>query len=348
MSSASAASALVCGNAECNVDTTGVCMEGHSPAEGCPLIDDPDVNFELDDEPEAQLDSYIPPISDALGVHLGEALSETDIRDFLRWRSAKRIAILGDLSSGKTTLMCALWDRYLRGPFADMSFVGSHSLVALEQLSHHSRELSGGVEPDTKRTSIRDGVVYYHLAIAPTGNPDKRVDLMLSDRAGEVYHRVRDNSASAQDLTELNDVDRVVILLDGARVAHLETWANATHGVRQLLRGLLDGGALSTLSNVQIVTTKFDLVRASVNCEEVERRLEMFTKSLLSMFSHRLGSLSFSHVAARPADMLSLPAGLEELLVEWVKPRKDAMFLDVRTLNLNSEFDRILLRTPLS
>lgn len=341
-------STRACGNSECRVAETGVCMEGHVPIEACPHLGDPDVDHNLDDEEHKSSDSPLSLLADFTAVHSGEALTERDVRDFIRWRAARRVAIIGDLSSGKTTLMCALYDRYLRGPFAGMSFVGSRSLVALERRSHYAREASGRVTPDTKRTSHTDGLLYYHFAVAPTGVPTKRVDLLLSDRAGEVYQRVRDDASAAQDLAELKEADRIVLLLDGARVAQIESWTNSIHGVRFLLRALLDGGAIGSTSVVQIVTTKIDLVRAAPDQEEVQKRLERFKANLTENFSQRLRSLTFWEVAARPTDMAQPPVGLDSLLVDWVTPAPLESMSETTSLNIRSEFDRLLLRTTMS
>ena len=322
-------------------------MEAHATNELGQVIGDPDVDLDLEDDPEDVNVQGVDVQQKALLVHGGSSLNNKELGDFLKWRTAVRIAVVGDLSSGKSTLLSSIYDQYLRGGYAGLSFVGSLSVVAFEQLVHYSREASGGVVPDTKRTSITDGLSYYHLALTPTGNPLKRVDLMLSDRAGEVYNRVKDNPDSAEGLSELLHADRVLLLLDGAKLIDDEAWANATQGVRQLLRSLLDGGALGIFSNVKIVTTKYDLIESAQENSEPLSRLEFFLGALKKTFTPRLKCLTFSRVSARPADLSISATGLDELLSDWVTPHHSALGFSMRNIELESEFDRIVIRTPI-
>lgn len=154
------------------------------------------------------------------------------------------MTIVGDRDSGKTTLVAALYDRFLRGPFAGHRFAGSRTLVGLEKRSHYARAESGRAKPDTPRTSISEGLSYYHFAVRSAAAPAARTDVMVSDRAGETYRHARSNSEIVPQLSELPQANRVVLLLDGARTADAVTRAGAIQAVRQSLRAFLDGGAL--------------------------------------------------------------------------------------------------------
>ena len=267
----------------------------------------------------------------------------------LRWRSATFVTVIGDSHSGKTTLICALYDRFLRGPFAGLTFVGSRTLVALERRSHHARIESGRVTPETTRTTIGDGLRYFHLAVARDGLRAPRVDLLLSDRAGEVYRQARDDSSVVSILEEIPRSNRLILLLDGARIADPFERNGALHSVRQTLRVLLDNDALNKNAIVQVVTTKVDLTAAHEDADAIQVLLAAFKERLSADFAERLSSLTFHDIAARDPNGEFQPAhGVAQLIDDWTTPRalhvEQALPVGPR---LETEFDRLLMRTPI-
>src|SRR5262249_22129997 len=157
---------------------------------------------------------------------------------------ATLIAVVGDRDSGKTTILTSLYNCFLRGPFASHLFVGSRTLVGFEKKGHDSRVESGRMEPDTARTSIAEELRYVHLALAPQAKVKARVDLLIADRAGEAYRSARSDSRLVADLIEVASANRVLFVLDGARLSDPALRSGALQSVRQSLRALSDGGAL--------------------------------------------------------------------------------------------------------
>jgi hypothetical protein len=278
----------------------------------------------------------------------GEALSPAEIDQFLLWKPARFVTIVGEFDSGKTTLICALYDRFLRGGFAGHLFGGSRTLVGLEKKSHHSRIESGRVAPDTLRTSLSDGLQYFHLSLVSGNDMQSRVELMLSDRAGEHYRYARNNSDVVSGLIEVKKAHYVALLMDGARIADPVHRSGAMQSVRQTLRAFLDGGALSVISRVQVVTTKVDLLAEIPGKQALDTQLEKFRTGLKTDFGGRLGELSFWEVAARdPHGGFSPAYGMEELLTSWCAYIPAAITRAPLQIALNTEFDRLLLRTPM-
>lgn len=318
------------------------------PPESCPNFnssDDDDLGVYADD---AQVDGATSVVE---GTHVslpaGEALDLAQVAQFLRWRPATFVTIVGDRDSGKSTLICALYDRLLRGPYANMSFAGSRTLVELERRSHYSRADSGRVEPETPRTSLSEGLHYFHIALVPAGH-SARVDLLISDRAGEIYSQARDDSAIITSLVEVPQGDRVVLLLDGRRVSNPVERSNAMQAVRQTLRAFLDNDALGAASIVQVVTTKTDLIAACGDTTHVEEALSLFERRLARDFGPRLRELTFCRVAARdPIGKFEPAHGLDTLLTDWVASRSQSVSPPPPLLILESEFDKLLARTPL-
>ena len=328
---------LVCRKPDCKVPTGGVCSEGHQPPESCP-------NFgELDPIEEEDSSAVYLNTGNTVELPSGEALGVVALEEFLRWRLAKFITIVGEKDSGKTTLICSLYDRFLKGVFSDFAFSESRTLVGLERRSHYSRIDSGGSVPDTAHTSIQEGLQFLHLAIADTGAGYSRHDLMFSDRAGESYRNVQRKPALAKELTEITNAHRVLLLLDGGRVATPTERAGAIQAVRQTLRALIEGGALSSTANVQVVTSKVDLIQSHANRTSLESQLAEFRSQLQQDFGGLLGALTFWDIAARDPTGTLLPAhGLAALVKEWTAISVQRVPPYRRTLTLRTEFERLL------
>ncbi len=343
------AAVLTCGRVECAISKTGVCVEGHNPPESCPtfgrgVVDSVDEFEDGNDE-----DSSAPPVMMPVRVALpsGEPLSPDDVDCFLRWRPVTFVTIVGELDSGKTTLICSLYERFLKGRFANYLFAGSRTLVGFEKRSHHSRIDSGRAAPDTMRTSISDGLRYFHLSLVHESIKGNRIELMLSDRAGETYKKARSNSELVNDLIEVKKAQYVVVLLDGGRLVDPVQRSGAIQVVRQTIRALLDGGALTNTSKVQVVTTKIDLVRNIAQQESLKEQVDAFKDKLIKDFAKRLGELSFKEVAARdPHGKLSSAHGIDDLLAIWCSASPPTVFSAPLSVKLNTEFDKLLLRTP--
>jgi hypothetical protein len=269
------------------------------------------------------------------------------VDQFLLWKPVKFVAIVGEFDSGKTTLICALYDRFLKGKFAHYLFAGSRTIVGFEKRLHHSRIDSGRVAPETLRTSLSDGLRYFHLSLVKEDGPLSRVELMLSDRAGEQYLKARSNSVLVDELIEVKKAQHVVLLLDGGRLADPVQRAGAMQAVRQTIRAFLDGGAMTSVSRVQVVTTKIDLLKDVGQNENLKTQLKSFRAGLMKDFAHRLGDLSFWEIAARdPHGELSAAHGMEDLLASWCVTVSSMVSRKPLRVTLNTEFDRLLSRTP--
>lgn len=306
-------------------------------------------DFEIFDEDEEDDDSEGSKSVEQTRLPLpsGEPLSPVEVDRFLLRKPAKFVTVVGEFDSGKTTLICALYEKFLKGSFAGYVFSGSNTLIGFEKRSHHSRVDSGRVAPDTLRTSLHDGLRYFHLSLANGESFKPRIELMLSDRAGEEYEKARGNSSLVDALIEVKKANVVVLLLDGARLADPIQRSGALQAVRQTIRAFLDGGALMKHSKVQVVTTKFDLLQSIQNREKLDAQVEQFQTNLLKDFSNRLGELSFWEIAARdPHGEFSAAHGMAELLMSWCAPTSSSIKPEPLRVALESEFDRLLARIP--
>lgn len=270
-------------------------------------------------------------------------LSLEDADALLRWREASLVAVVGERNGGKTTLVTELYERFLRGPFAGYDFSHSLSLLGFERKSFQSRAESGGEVPDTPRTSKQDGLSFFHLALS--GGADlRRTDLMVSERAGEVYREVRDRPAGAPELVEVRKARTVAFVIDGERIADHRRRAEALASVRNIARAFADSGAIPPDAELQAVTTKCDLLRGDESTAALEA-LAHFEERFAAQYRDRFAAVSTHRTAARdPNGVVEVGEGLEPLLRSWLRPPDRAAAAPSPIPELADEFDRLLTR----
>lgn len=336
-----------CGRPECDVASTGVCMEGNLPVESCPFLGKEDES-DIEDYEESSFAEELDVENIRLPLDSGEALNINEVDEFLRYKSARFISIIGENESGKTTLICALYEKFLRGCFANYSFAGSRTLVGLEKKSYHSRVSSGLNHPDTLRTSFSDGLRFLHFSLVSNDASVERIELMISVRAGEMYQRARNNSVFVPELIEVKKAWLVVLLMDGNRLATAANRSNAMQSIRQTIQALIDGEALSGNSQVQIVITKNDLLQNIKGKDLFDTHLDNFCSALVRDFSARLKALSFFKISARnPNEEVTAANGLDQLLKSWCATNALNLKADRTIHDLKTEFDNLLVRTQL-
>jgi hypothetical protein len=147
-----------------------------------------------------------------------EGFTFEEVGQFLCAQAGTLVALLGDRDSGKSTLICSIYDRFMHGPFAGCESSGIRTITGLERRAHLERLDSGRDTPDTQHTSIAERLQYFHFPVVPDAS-GARTDLLISDRAGELDKDARGNSALVEQLIEVPVADYNVILLDGARLA---------------------------------------------------------------------------------------------------------------------------------
>ena len=267
-------------------------------------------------------------------------LAEAD--QFLRWRDAAIVAVVGERNGGKTTLITEMYGSFLRGPFADACFCHSLSLQGFEKKSFQSRAVSGAVHPDTPRTSAQDGLRFFHLALSY--EPDlQRRDLLISERAGEVYREIREMPERATEMIEIRKASTVAFIIDGERVAVPRKRAEVFASVRNIIRALVDSGNIAVQAQIQLVTTKFDLLDDDTKVE-ARSKLSEFENRIIAMLAGRF-EVGIFHTTARDPNAGSEPArGLAPLLKSWLRLTPPVAIENLKMPELLDEFDKLLLR----
>jgi hypothetical protein len=284
-------------------------------------------------------------VSTTVAISPSESLAFEDVSAFLCSQPATIVVLLGDRDSGKSTLICSLYDRFLHGPFAACDSCGIRTVIGLERRAHLERISSGRATPETQHTSIAEGLQYFHFPVSMTESANRRQDILISDRAGELYRNARGNSQLVEQLVEIRSADFVVILLDGARLVEPSSRAGAFYAVRQSLQMLLDRGAMDTSYRVQVVTTKSDLINKAPDVDLLKERLSEFEARTLADFSHRLASLIFYTISARDPDGTFTPAfGVDTLLNTWLDGPKVRVGISTTAVEPATEFDKLSTR----
>jgi hypothetical protein len=144
--------APICSDNECKVQVDGKCRLKYDPVESCPnYAAEKDVVVEavVEEEPRTA-----PPV----GIWSSEKMLLTNLTAFARRRRVRRVALVGEEKVGKTTLLASIYGMYCKGPFADLSFAGSETLLAFARLQAFVLLSSGRTSPTVPRTSRRDPV----------------------------------------------------------------------------------------------------------------------------------------------------------------------------------------------
>ncbi|QHJ01496.1 hypothetical protein GT347_10895 [Xylophilus rhododendri] len=269
-------------------------------------------------------------------------LAVEDADGLLRWRDASIVAVLGERNGGKTTLAVEFYERFAKGVYAGFNFAHSLSLLGFEEKTFQSRAVSGAEMPDTPRTSKQDGLKFFHLAV--TGETCGRKDLLISERAGEIYRDVRDNPSLANTITEVRKARTVAFILDGERIADPLRRMEALASVRDLARAFTRAGSISIDCEIQIVTTKWDLL-IGPDAAVAKGVLEDFERRFIETYMGKFGEISVFHVAARdPTGTVAAGYGMEPLFKSWLAVRPKAKSPGPEMPQLVNEFDRLLMR----
>lgn len=289
------------------------------------------------------------PEPERVAIASSESLEYEDVARFLASTEAIVVTLIGDRDSGKSTLICSIYDRFLHGPFAGLKSSGVLTITGLEKRAHLERVESGRITPDTQHTSHGEGLRYFHFGTSSEDDAEKRSALLVSDRAGESYKNARGNPTLLSALKELPLADYLVVMVDGGRVADLTTRAGSFFAVRQTLQMLADHQPKDANYQIQVVVTKTDLIEATEDAAELRTSVNDFKARLKDSFADRFSSLAFFEIAAR-ATMGEYPAayGVDRLLQSWLAGPKLRRGVTASETLVETEFDLLAARTRIS
>lgn len=318
---------VTCKNPDCRAAETGKCIEGLGLS-ACPsyggasdaLLDGgaqrPSCAAPTESSPASEAE-----LTQRRALSSGETMTVAAVRGLLRAGPCKVVALIGPSEAGKTTLIAILYHLFQSGPHAGFSFARSSTLLAFERICHHARAESRRAVPGIERTPLGTDLHFFHLGLLPC--EDKQtVDLLLADRPGEIYRTVADNPSEATDFTEVERADRVLLLVDGARLVDPGSRHNTLSDVKLIMQGLVDARLLNSDHSVALVLTKLDLVETSASRDTAIAAFERCYVEFKRLFGGEVGSIDTFKVAALPTQCdYRIGLGLGHLLAYLMRKR---------------------------
>ncbi|MEW5852491.1 MAG: hypothetical protein AB2A00_27140 [Myxococcota bacterium] len=288
-----------CPQSGCSAASTGKCLEGLA-LEECP-------HWRKRAVPAAPKRAKP---EEGIALRDAEALSAAETATVMgRW-PARLVVFVGDVESGKTTLLATVFELFGAGAAREHRFARSVTLHGFERRCFEARITSGREQPATRRTDADDEPRFLHLGVRKTAN--QLIDLLFTDISGEHFAELRDRPSESALLPIVKRADAVVVTLDGLMLSdptkRHACVARSTH----LIRSLGEVGALRRATGVQVVITKHDLVDVGqANADDVMFR---FSKVLPITNAPTLGLHS---TAARNGRGLTWGNGVEALISTW-------------------------------
>ena len=308
-----------CAKEGCTAGEDGKCLEGFETLEECP-------DFEVTPVEGAGEDLRVDTPEDVviktqmIDLPSGMELSPETSFEITRASPARVLILAGSADSGKTTLLSSIYDCFQKGPFANYLFSGSQTLMGFERRCHLSRIASERNKADTERTKPTTELQFLHIKVRSTNLAKTAQDLLLSDLSGEIFRLIKDSTEECKELEIVKRADRLILLIDGEKLSNVNLRQTAYVDSASLLRSFLDAGMLDKSSLVDVLFTKWDLVKGSENSFEVKQFVKHVLLEIKERFETRLSRLRFYCVAARPEkNVLPFAYGLERVFSRWVE-----------------------------
>lgn len=284
--------------------------------------------------------------SNVISLPLGEELSSEAIYPIMATEQSKFIVIMGGTKSGKTTLVTALYQQFLKKKISDKyHFAGSQTLMAFENRAHFTRTMSKQSQSTMQRTPLGSLDKILHLRIK---NLDMETfeNLLFTDPSGEDYERVICNVAEAkEDFQIVRAAHCIVLLIDGEKFADVMDRNLERQKSIDLLRTFQDSGLLNPKSKIIVVVSKYDLIT-----KEENKKLTIAVRNLLNDFVKQLPkikkNLQLHYIAAMPCSTNEAKSeyGLDELLELLLSPQYELEYEQVLPI-MKSQFNMWEMRS---
>lgn len=254
-------------------------------------------------------------VSKLVPIPRGAKLSGVALSSVTAARPCKIVVVGGEPGAGKTTLLTSIYEQFRRGPFAGLTFAGSRTLPAFEQLCHPGRVASGRSEADTDRTAISDQPEFLHLSLR--AGASRRTDLLLADISGEDFIAARDSQDDARRLDVITGAAHFSLLIDGEALGEPRTRHSVAANSKQLLRSLVEAGVLHSRSRCDVLITKIDTINTN---QTATRYADRLITDIREQFEPSFAELTSFKVAARPENG-GAAVNLDAVLQRWCEHR---------------------------
>mgnify|MGYP003303253488 CR=1 FL=1 len=274
-------------------------------------------------------------------INSGEALENNDFYKIAARERTKMMLLVGPVACGKTTMETSIYQMFQRNPVQEYYFAGSQSLQGFEQRSYYTRIQSRGNTPETQRTRLDDTNIFLHLRLWNKKSEEVN-NLILTDLSGESFaNSIGQVEEIKKKYNFAERVDFIVGIIDGEKLCNKKTRNSVVAEIIELLRTFYDAEVLNCDCILQIVISKYDLLRELHNCEEVVKNVKFQISGCLSKI---FPSIEYFKVAAMPENtrQTTIGYGLEEVLLSWLRKRNCGNFIsNYESFEELSEFDRL-------
>lgn len=330
---------IQCAEPECDVATSGVCVNGFTPSSTCPhfsqittvgLSRDPsDITTETKPNvlvaPEPRVDSSHSTaeasVCAMLPLYSGLELSDEEAQLITQNRPTKLVVFAGMHDCGKTTLAAEIMHALQAGPLGNYLFASSRTLVAFDQRCYRSRVESGNTSPHTLRTPQGLSSPYIHLCLREGSLTNQPTDILIADLSGEEYERACSSNDAAGEIAAIKRANHLVLMFDGKKLIEPKERELARSRPLTLLRRLIELDMVGPAHHIDIVFSKWDEVQSGT--PEARAFVERLMVTIDQKFRSRVGHLVRHDIAARSFHE-GVPAhqGLAELVHSWMSSRE--------------------------
>ena len=277
--------------------------------------------------------------SDLTYLPLGEELTTDLAYEISRSKNTRLIIFAGQHASGKTTIGSSIYQKFLDGPFKEYIFAGSHTLPAFELICHASRLSSGRETSKTERTKHLDKYMFLHLKVQNKNLIIPPQDILFMNVSGELFKEVRDSSKQCNRHKIFLRADHFVFLIDGDKLRDIFQRDTTVNDTFLLIRRLIDSNVLGKHSFVDILITKWDIVKSNIqdqpNLESYIEKIKI--EKFENTFNRKVGQLRFSNIAARPDIKLGTGldpcSGLYLFFKSWIENSPGTRLLNMKQTN---------------
>ncbi len=283
----------------------------------------------------------------------GDALDMHKTYEITASQKTKLIVIAGSVSSGKTTMITSIYHLLQRGAFAGYIFAGSKTLVGFERRCHSARISSENTTPQTSRTRRGLSNSILHLRLRDNKCQKRSQDLLITDFSGEDYDAVNANVQLAQSEFGfiIKRADAFTLLVDGDAISLEKSWHSTKQQCIIFLKTLRDAGLLGFSSKVDVLISKYDIVKERAASDStISGFIDSLKKEVESEFSKPFGMIRIFEIAARPdkeTEEMGLGYGVDKLIQYWLQPESTRLpdnRLEIKPDEL-SEFDLFSIHT---
>jgi hypothetical protein len=301
-----------CKQSDCEIRNDGKCLEGLDIAD-CPHFYWTEIEDEDDADPSEP--SVVTPSTNKKRLFPGTELSLKDLSLITHRYACDLVIILGDLDSGKTTLLATIFDLFQIGQLTMYSFAGSLTQKGFEIRSHKSRMSSGKTKSDTERTKTLE---FRILHIALKNNETSQLKhLLLSDISGETIKLSRSSASTMKEqLAIVKMADHIIYIIDGEKLAGPRRTATILEA-ELFIRMAIDNGIFNENTILNVLVSKWDFLE---NLEKFDLDSTV-VKKISTKFSKSLREINFRKIASRPEEAvdMDLGYGVEELIEDFMQ-----------------------------